>query len=312
MYAEKANFTVTMMARLLEVSRSGYYSWVRQRDCAVLDEKDVSTAGRVQFYWKKSKKRHGARRIKEDLKDEGIDVSLHKVRRLMGALGIQGIQPRTSKRTTVQAKDAASRPDLIKRDFASPVPTIKLVGDITYLKTGEGWLYLATVIDLCTRAVVGWAMADNMRTALVISALKLACGQGYVAKGAIFHSDKGSQYTSREYAEFASAHDIRLSVGRTGSCHDNAVAESFFSMLKNEMYYRQDFKARAEARCAVMEYIEIDYNRQRRHSTLGYKTPMQRMGEAFCPFVLLSTRKNCHDQGAKPRPRGLCAQGVKR
>jgi transposase InsO family protein len=270
-----------MMARLLEVSRSGYYAWAKKDGGNHLTVQDAHIARRIEFFWEKSKRRHGARRIHEDLLEDGTCVSLYKVQKLMSILGIKGIQPRTSKKTTIQAKDAPTRPDLIKRDFNASVPTTKLVGDITYLKTAQGWLYLATVIDLCTRMVVGWAMSESMKTPLIINAMKLALGQGYVAGGAIFHSDKGSQYTSKEYAEFTSKHDIRLSVGRTGSCHDNAVAESFFSMLKNEMYYQQEFMSRADARSAVMEYIEIDYNRQRRHSTIGYKTPAGRMNEFF-------------------------------
>jgi transposase InsO family protein len=157
------------------------------------------------------------------------------------------------------------------------VATTHLAGDITYLKTGEGWLYLATVIDLTTRMVVGWQMADNMRTPLVTDALKMAYQSGYVADNAIFHSDKGAQYTSSEYARAAHAMGVRLSVGRTGACWDNAVAESFFASLKNEMYHRQTHPTRAKARLAVAQYIEIYYNRQRPHSTLGYRTPAQAM-----------------------------------
>jgi transposase InsO family protein len=199
----------------------------------------------------------------------------------MRALGIAGIQPHAKKRTTIPAPDAASRPDLIRRDFSAALPTIKLVGDITYLKTSEGWLYLAVVIDLCTRMVVGWSMDVHMRTSLVISALRMAKKLGLVALGAIFHSDRGSQYTSKQYKEFADTGSVRLSVGCTGTCHDNAVAESFFSMLKNEMYYQQEFATRADARAAVMEYIEIDYNRQRRHSTIDYQIPAEKMAAFF-------------------------------
>ena len=176
---------------------------------------------------------------------------------------------------------ADGRPDLVGRDFESPVPTYKLVGDITYLRTGEGWLFLSTVIDLNTRMVVGWALSERMTADIVASALEAARSRGYVAEGAIFHSDRGAQYTSHLVAEWAAAHGVRLSVGRTGSCHDNAVAESFFATLKNEMYHRRSFPTRAEARRAVVGFIEGYYNRRRPHSTIGYRIPAQVMEEFF-------------------------------
>jgi transposase InsO family protein len=280
MYAEKENFKVIMMARVLEVSRSGYYAWQSRQLNPSADEWSA-LKGRIEQLWEKSKHRHGVRRIHKDLLAERTKVSLYRIRKCMREMGISGIQPHAKKRTTIPAPDAASRPDLIRRDFSAAVPTTKLVGDITYLKTDEGWLYLAVVIDLCTRMVVGWSMEAHMRTSLVISAMKMAKKLGLVALGAIFHSDRGSQYTSKEYGEFADINNIRLSVGRTGTCHDNAVAESFFSMLKNEMYHRQEFATRAQARAAVMEYIEIDYNRRRRHSTIDYQIPAEKMAAFF-------------------------------
>jgi putative transposase len=151
--------------------------------------------------------------------------------------------------------------------------------DITYLKTGEGWLYLATVIDLATRMVTGWQLASHMRTSLVTDALAMAIGHGHLAPGAVFHSDRGAQYTSAEFTRFCEAHGVRTSVGRTGVCWDNAAAESFFAALKNEMYHRQAFPSRARARFAVADYIEVFCNRQRLHSTLGYRTPAEVLTE---------------------------------
>jgi len=279
MYAEKGNYRVTMMAKALDVSRSGYYSW-ESRQLSPSADPWLNLKQRILDIWEAKKKRHGAKRIHRDLAGEGVFVTLYRVRKCMRELGISGIQPRAKKRTTIPAADVKARPDLIMRNFSAPVPTTKLVGDITYLKTGEGWLYLAVVIDLCTRMVVGWSMDTHMKTSLVIGAMRLAALRGFVAIGAIFHSDRGSQYTSKEYSDYADRYDIRLSVGRTGSCHDNAVAESFFSMLKNEMYYTQNFATRGEARTAVMEYIEVFYNRQRRHSSIDYRIPAERM-DAF-------------------------------
>jgi len=168
-------------------------------------------------------------------------------------------------------------PDLIGRNFepGSCAPGERLVGDITYLRTGEGWLYLATVIDLATRMVVGWQMARHLRTSLVTDALQMAIDGGHVTHDAIFHSDRGTQYTSREFVKFCRTNNLRGSVGRTGVCWDNAVAESFFASLKNEMYYRTRFATRARARFAVADYIEVFYNRRRLHSTLNYRTPFE-------------------------------------
>lgn len=198
----------------------------------------------------------------------------------MRELGIRGAAPNARKVTTVPDPGAPSRPDLVRRRFRPPVPTTVLVGDITYLRTGQGWLYLATVIDLATRMVVGWSMSERMTARLAVSALEMSHARGYVAGGAIFHSDRGSQYTSRLMAEWAVSHDVRLSAGRTGSCHDNAVAESFFATLKNEMYSLRPWDTRDEARHAVVEFIEAYYNRQRPHSTIGYEIPAERM-DAF-------------------------------
>jgi transposase InsO family protein len=161
------------------------------------------------------------------------------------------------------------------------VPGTVLVSDITYLRTSRGWLYLATVIDLTTRMVVGWRMADHMRASLVVEALEMAYRSGRVAGGAIGHSDKGAQYTSRAYADAAARMEIRLFVGRTGSCHDNAVAEAWFSLMKNEMFDRLGKVSKARARAMVAEYIQIDYNHHRLHSTLGYRTPAQAWADHF-------------------------------
>ena len=179
---------------------------------------------------------------------------------------------------------APARPGLVRRDFSSPVPTYKLVGDITCLRTGEGWLHLATVIDLRARMVVGWAISERMTADIVVSALDMAWGRGYVADGSIFHGDGGSRYTSSILARWARKHGVRLSVGRTGSCHDNAVAESFFGSLKNEWYSRFAFETRSKARTAVIWYMESFYNRARPHSSVGWKRPAELMEEFFARF----------------------------
>ena len=274
MEAEKANFPVKTMARLLGVSRSGFYEWLRRGEP---EDPWLQARADVEREWAESDRRFGARLVRSRLPH----LTLYRVRKIMRGLGIRGVTPNARKRTTIPDAGAPERPDLLKRDFTSPVPTYKLVGDITYLKTREGWLYLATVIDLCTRMVVGWAVSERMTADLVVEALERAWRRGYVAGNAIFHSDRGSQYTSRLLARWAEGHDVRLSVGRTGSCHDNAVAESFFGTLKNEMYSLRRWATRSEARNAVIDYIERRYNRNRPHSTIDYKVPAEVMDAFF-------------------------------
>lgn len=225
MLEERANFGVAMMARALGVSRSGFYRWLKANPgggdpWAALKEAILSV-------WRASRGRFGFRKVHARLLADFpwlAGTTRYRVRRCMSELGTRGRCPNASKATTVPDEGAPARPDLVRRDFESPVPTYKLVGDITYLRTTSGFIYLATVIDLCTRMVVGWSIADNMRAQLVVSAMEMAWGRGYVAGNAIFRSDRGSQYTSSLLAAWAKAHDVRLSVGRTGSCHDNAVA----------------------------------------------------------------------------------------
>lgn len=274
MEAERADFPIGMMARLLGVSRSGFHDWLKRGR----GDPWAAARGAVKACWEASRGRFGARMVRMALAAQGTELTLYRVRRIMRELGIRGAAPNARKVTTAPDPGAPSRPDLVRRRFRPPVPTTVLVGDITYLRTGQGWLYLATVIDLATRMVVGWSMSERMTAGLAVSALEMAWTRGYVAGGAIFHSDRGSQYTSRAMAEWAASHDVRLSVGRTGSCHDNAVAESFFATLKNEMYSLRSWDTRADASHACVEFIEAYYNRQRPHSTIGYEIPAERMG----------------------------------
>jgi putative transposase len=281
MFAEKANYPIKMMARVLKVSRSGYYAWQRRMPNIDLF---AGLKAEIERRWLDSKKVFGARSIHSRLHhdpESEFAPTLYRVQKCMRELGIQGIQTRASKKTTVADPKASIRPDLIKRDFTSPAPTIKLVGDITYLKTGEGWLYLATVIDLCTRMVVGWSLADNMKSELVIDALAMAHTRGYVAENGIFHSDLGSQYTSKAFSQFTNSIGVRLSVGRKGTCFDNAVAESFFSTLKNQMYHHHSFATRSKAKNAVVGFIEGFYNRERPHSSIDYQIPAEKMDSFF-------------------------------
>jgi putative transposase len=272
--AEKANYKISWMCALLGVPRSSFYAWRNRAETATVARRR-ELAGQVRRVFDAGRGAYGCRRVAAQLNREGIECSVGLVADLMREAGLRACQPRAYKRTTIPGKEHAARPDLIGRDFTADAPGTRLVGDITYLRTGEGWLYLATVIDLATRMVTGWQLASHMRTSLVTDALAMAVTHGHVAPGAIFHSDRGAQYCSAEFAAFCAARGIRPSTGRTGVCWDNSAAESFFASLKNEMYYRQAFPGRARARFAVAEYIEVFYNRVRLHSTLGYRTPFE-------------------------------------
>ena len=278
MPAERAEFPIKMMARILGVSRSGFYSWL----AGGCPEDDWSAEREaVRRVWLESDRRFGARFVKRFLPAGFSGLTLYRVRKLMRELGIRGCTPNAKKRTTIPDPNAKPRPDLVRRDFTGPVPTYKLVGDITYLRTGEGWLYLSTVIDLNTRMVVGWSLSERMTADIAVSALASAKSRGYVAGNAIFHADRGSQYTSRLLAEWARDNDVRRPCSPTGSGHDNAMAESFFATLKIEMYYRRSFPTRDSAKHAVIEFIEAYYNRRRPHSTIGYKVPAEAMAAFF-------------------------------
>jgi putative transposase len=276
--AEKANYPVAWMCRLLGVPRSSFYAWRRRAESPSAARRR-ELAVHVARVFEAGRGAYGCRRVAAQLNRDGHDCSVGLVAVLMREAGLRACQPRAYKRTTVPGEDPVTSPDLIERDFTAQAPGQKMVGDITYLKTGEGWLYLATVIDLATRMVTGWQLAVHMRTSLVTDALAMAITHGHVQPDAIFHSDKGAQYTSAEFGRFCAAHGVRTSTGRTGVCWDNAAAESFFSALKNEMYHRQAFGDRARARFAVADYIEVFYNRQRLHSTLGYRTPQEALNE---------------------------------
>lgn len=262
---------------MLKVSRSGFYAWLNRRH---QDDAWARLRCDIQRIWIESNRVFGARSIHALLPDEFNGATLYRIRRIMREQKMQGCHPRASKRTTMADPKAQSRPDLIKRNFTSPVPTYKLVGDITYLKTAQGWLYLSTVIDLNVRMAVGWSLAAHMTADIVASALDMAKKRGYIADNSIFHSARGSQHTSRLVVEWACANNVRLSVGRTGSCHDNAVAESLCASLKNEMYHREKFATRMQAKHAVIQYVEAFCNRCRPHSSIDYEIPAMRM-EAF-------------------------------
>jgi transposase InsO family protein len=273
--AEKAGRrSVKRACELLKVSRAAFYQYLAgpsRRERA-----DVELTAQIQAIHQESKGRYGAPRVHAELARRGRRHGRKRVARLMRQAGIAGRAPKRWRKTTIADPAAAARADLVRRDFAADAARVnaRWCGDITYIGTWEGWLYLATVIDIASRRVVGFAMADHLRTELVSDALANALAARDPGPGVVFHSDRGCQYTSAEFAALASDCDITLSLGRTGQCWDNALAESFFASIKGELLDLQAWPTKAMARRAVVEYIGW-YNGTRLHSTLGYRSPAE-------------------------------------
>ncbi len=271
--AEKDNFPIRRMCEWIGVSKSGFYEW-RDRPASATARRRADLTALITTIFDDSDGTYGHRRIHAELARAGVSCGPELVRQLMRDLGLQPCQPRPWRPITTVA-GGAPVPDLVGRDFTADAPGIKLVGDITYIPTWQGWLYLATVIDCHTKACIGYALADHLRAELVIDALRMAARNYSLGKGAIFHSDRGTQYTSEAFAAAAEEIGIRRSVGRTGSCFDNALAESFNAALKVERVNRTVYPTRDHARADVTRYIELRYNRRRLHSALGYRTPQE-------------------------------------
>jgi transposase InsO family protein len=273
--AEKAAArTVSLACGLLSVSRSAYYQWSRQVPSTRRQADQQLRAG-IERVHRDSRGTYGAPRIQQRLRQEGVFSSRKRVARLMAAAGLAGRQKRRTRKTTISDGALGEATDLIQRGFAPQQLSLDQawVGDITYIRTWQGWAYLATVIDLASRRVVGFAVRDNMRSGLIEEAMQMALTARRPAGGLIFHSDQGSQYTSGAFRELLARHHVRQSLSRPRQCWDNAVAESFFSTLKTELIYRTPLASVNATRTAVFEYIEVFYNRQRLHSALGYQSP---------------------------------------
>ncbi|MCX4649257.1 MULTISPECIES: IS3 family transposase [unclassified Streptomyces] len=272
---EADNFPVQQqMCTWAGVSTSGFYHW-KSRPLSATAKRRAELSAVILQIFSDSQETYGYRRVHAALQRMNVQAGAELVRALMRELGLVPCQPRPWRATTIADDAAPATPDLLARDFTADAPGRKLVSDITYVHTWAGFLYLATVIDCHTKAVVGWAMADHMKTSLISDALDMAARNIDLAEGCIFHSDRGSQYTSRELRCKLRSLGLRASVGRTGVCWDNAMAESFFGALKNELVHRTTFPTRAHARRAIVRYIEMFYNRKRLHSGLGYKTPAE-------------------------------------
>jgi putative transposase len=272
---EQATFPVSVLCRVLRVSRAGFYAWAR-RGPSARDQQDEALTEQIREVHARSRRTYGSPRTQATLAAGGRKVGRKRVARLMRAAGLRGrTRRRTQPRTTVVDPVAIPATNVVRRQFGRRLLNQLWVGDITYIRTAEGWLYLAILLDACSRRVVGWAMADHLRTELVLEALRMAVGQRRPLAGElIHHTDRGCQYTSHAYQEALASQVIGCSMSRAGNCFDNALAESFFATLKNELVEREEWATQEAARRAIFEWIAVFYNRQRRHSGLGYRSPV--------------------------------------
>jgi transposase InsO family protein len=270
--AHRPIWPLKAMCRTLKVSKQGYFCWRDGRE-SPRRSADRALAGRIKAVHDAHRQVYGSPRIHRQLRTEGIRVSRKRVERVMRESGIRVLPKRRFVRTTDSDHDSPIAPNLLDQDFRASRPNQRWVTDITYIPTGEGWLYLAAIIDLFSRRVVGWAMDEHMDRTLVLRALDMALRNRIPAKGLIHHSDRGSQYASEDYRQALAAMGIVASMSRRGNCYDNAVIESFWHSLKNELVHRQHFSTRDEATVLIFDYIESFYNRVRLHSSLGYRSP---------------------------------------
>ena len=266
-------FPIAALCRVLGVSPSGYYAW-SERPPSARAQADEILLGQIRAIHARSRGTYGARRIRVELRAQGMRCARKRVARLMRQAGLAGAQRRRYRGTTRQDRTAIAAPDLVQRDFTAFGPDQLWVADITYVPTGEGWLYLATVLDAWSRRIVGWAMGDTLRTELVVDALDMAVWNRRPA-GVVHHSDRGAQYTSVTFSRRCAEASVVPSMGSIGDAYDNALAEAFFATLETELLMRQTFATRKAARLALFDYIEAFYNSHRRHSALGYLSPAE-------------------------------------
>jgi transposase InsO family protein len=268
-------FPVDVMCDVLDVSRSGYYAW-RDRPASRQAQRREQLVEQIQAAHADSQKNYGSPRIHRELREQGILCSKNTVARLMKN---RGIRSKMQRRFIVQTTDSRHPHPIaqnrLNQQFDVPAPNQVWAADITYIPTGEGWLYLAVVLDLCSRKVVGWAADDHLRAELPAAALQMALTQRRPQEGLLHHSDRGVQYACDDYQALLTRHQITCSMSRRGNCYDNAVVESFFGTLKTELVHHHTYATRNEARLALFEYLEVFYNRKRRHSALDYRSPAE-------------------------------------
>ena len=272
--AEKATHSVPTLCRMLGVSRSGYYAW-RNRPPSERTSFDAVLSHKIETIHRNSRATYGAPRIHAELRAIGIRCSRKRVARLMRRARLRGSLRGRRMKTTHRAALQQAAPDLVGRNFVSEEPDRLWVADITYVRSKEGFVYLAFILDVCSRRVVGWSMATHLRTEIVVDALQMAIARRKPAPGLVHHSDRGGQYTSLSFSKRLEDEGLLPSMGRVGSAYDNALAESFLATLKTELLYRNTWPTRRAARTAIFEYIEGFYNTRRRHSALGYLSPAE-------------------------------------
>lgn len=267
-------YPLTLMCRVLAVSRSGYYAW-RKRGPSARKMADKVLLALIRLHHKKSRGSYGSPRIHEALHEEGVHCGRKRVARLMREAGLRARQKRSYKVTTQSNHNLPVAPNLLDQDFTVEQPNETWLSDITYIATAEGWLYLAVVLDLYSRQIVGWSMQPTLARQLPLAALRMALQQRRPTAGWLHHSDQGSQYASADYQQLLADHRARVSMSRRGNCYDNAPVESFFSTLKTECVQNVVFQTREQAKAALFDYIEVFYNRRRLHSSLGYLSPTE-------------------------------------
>jgi transposase InsO family protein len=271
--AHREEFEVVAMCRVLEVSPSGFYAWC-ERGPSARELRRGELLNEIKRVHAESRGIYGSPRVFKELEAKGIKGSENSIAKLMNRAEIRS---KTVKKFVPQTTDSKhAHPvaeNVLERKFEAAEPDRKWVGDITYIQTGEGWLYVAAVLDLCTRMVVGWSMAEHLRSSLVEDALKMAVARRQPEAGLLHHTDRGSQYACGEYRELLAAQGFVCSMSRSGNCYDNAAMESFWGTLKTELVYHERYATREEARLSIFEYIEVFYNRVRRHSSIGYVSP---------------------------------------
>jgi transposase InsO family protein len=261
------------MCRLLEVSSAGFYAWIK-RPASLRAGRRTELAGKIQVVHANSRRIYGSPRIHQQLLDQGEKVCLNTVAAIMKERNIRSKMHRKFRVLTTDSNhDNPVAPNTLDRQFAADLPNQKWCVDITCVATGQGWLYLAAVIDLCSRRIVGWAMKDHMKLELCQDALQMALARREPGEQLLHHSDRGAQYTSGDYRRLLADHNIQASMSRKGDCYDNAVMESFWGTLKTELTHHEHYRTREEAKRSIFEYIEVFYNRIRKHSSLGYKSP---------------------------------------
>ena len=270
--AHQASYPIAVLCRVLDVARSGYYAW-RRRGVSRRCQADQALTEQISSIHQQSRQTYGSPRVHAALRHTGVRCGRKRVARLMRQAALHGCRARRRTRTTRSDPAHVPAPNLVERHFTVVQLDQLWVGDITYIPTWEGWLYLAVILDACSRRVVGWAMEDRLGGILTQAALKMALDRRRPGSDLVHHTDRGSQYTAGTYRMLLGTHGVTASMSRTGDCYDNALAESFFATLKTELIDRQSWPTRRAARQAIFEWIEGFYNRQRLHSSLGYQSP---------------------------------------